>query len=285
MPSSAIQEHVYVDLTKLEFLAAGKSGMVYATDDGRVLKQYYEHETDGVLMERQVFQRLGSHPNIIQYLGATKDGHTVLERGISLRSLYQQQRGENIPFDQKARWVREAASGLDHLHGNNVLHADVGCHNMVLVEDHVKLIDFEGCSIDGSEATSCYEWFSYRKERPEVSVHTDIFAFGCAIYELVAGHHPYHELATEENRTPKDLVESRYSSKQFPDTMNLPFGTTIYSCWTGEFDSMRDVIAALDSTSVLHVGSRGTILGAFSAIGAGITGLKAFLFHLLYSVN
>lgn len=45
-----------------------------------------------------------------------------------------------------------------YLHSCDIIHSDVGCHNWILTgEDYVKLIDFEGCSIDGGPAGSCYE--------------------------------------------------------------------------------------------------------------------------------
>lgn len=60
--------------------------------------------------------------------------------------------------------LRQAAEGYQHLHDCSIVHGDVGCHNMIITrEGDLKIIDFEGCSIDSEPADSCYEWFSYRR--------------------------------------------------------------------------------------------------------------------------
>lgn len=246
MPSIAGQQRISLELTNLTFLAAGKSGIVYGIDDARVLKQYYDQESEDALVEQRAFARLGSHANIIECLRTTDDGYAVLERGTPIHQLLQ-----NTPdispesLDKKFQWAKDAALGLEYLHNNNILHADVGCHNMVIVGDRLKLIDFEGCSIDGSEATSCYHWFSYRDAKSPISVQTDIFAYGCALYEIMSGQHPYHELALEQNR--RELVRSLYANNQFPDTTNLPFSNVINACWMGNFNSVGEVLAALEA--------------------------------------
>lgn len=55
-------------------------------------------------------------------------------------------------------WIRDAAKGLQYVHQRGIVHAAVGCENMVLVKDRLKMIDFEGCGIDGQEPTSAYKW-------------------------------------------------------------------------------------------------------------------------------
>ncbi|KAH8731577.1 hypothetical protein GQ44DRAFT_805579, partial [Phaeosphaeriaceae sp. PMI808] len=71
------------------------------------------------------------------------------------------------------------------MHDNNIIRADTGCNNWIIVQGRLKIINFEGSSIDGEDAGACYEWFSYKESSPGVSQKTDIFAFGCAIYEVI----------------------------------------------------------------------------------------------------
>ncbi|CAK7221364.1 hypothetical protein SCUCBS95973_004469 [Sporothrix curviconia] len=67
-------EAVHVDLAKLEFLAAGKSGIVYATDDDRVVKQYYDPEGDKT--QNAALQL--DHLRLRQVLHADADCHSMV---------------------------------------------------------------------------------------------------------------------------------------------------------------------------------------------------------------
>lgn len=128
-----------------------------------------------------------------------------------------------------------------------IVHADVGCHNMVLVNGCLMVIDFEGFSIDGEETTSGYEWFNYRRSAPEISQRTDIFAYGCAVYEIMTGNPPRRELATLPDR--RRLAEQRYADYQFPEVTNLPLGELMKGYWHGNFNSMSEVLEALEMPS------------------------------------
>jgi serine/threonine protein kinase len=231
----------------LKFLAAGKSGAVYAVDDKRILKEYYERD-GGVRgkVERRAYDRVGAHPNIARLLGVRKDGSILLERGEVLRKICRASSASEISLQTKLSWLRQAAGAYQYLHGCNILHCDVGCSNMILTrEGCLKIIDLEGCSIDGEPADSCYEWFSYRPSLPRVSRRTEIFAFGCAIYEVVTGRPPHHELEKSSDRY--EQVEELYTNQHFPDVTSIPLGRLIQSCWDGNFTSMSEVLQEMDA--------------------------------------
>ncbi|KAK5290557.1 hypothetical protein LTR99_011078 [Exophiala xenobiotica] len=239
-PSSKQRRHASISYGELQYLAAGRSGTIYAIDEKRILKEYHER-TEGDV-ERLAYERLGSHPNIARYLGSTKDGSIILERGQVLRSVCQKIGAAQTPLQKKLRWVRDAAEGIKHAHGKNIVQADCSCNNMILTRSgDLKIIDFEGCSIDGAQAGSQYEWFSYRRSTPL----TDIFAFGCAIFEIMTGTTPYNELEKFTNRS--SLVEQLYRENQFPDVTHLPLGDLMQQCWNGTFTSMNDIIHSLDA--------------------------------------
>lgn len=241
-----------ISYEKLEYIAAGKSGIVYGIDDERILKEYQDQESDESNVKRRAYRRLGSHPNITRYLDSLEDGSIVLERGKALRTICQRPGADQIPLHRKLRWLRHAAEGLQHVHEKGIVHADVGCGNMILTRgDCLKIIDFEGCSIDGESADSRYEWFSYRRSTPKVSIQTDIFAFACAMYEIITGRPPYHELETSDDRL--GLVEQRYETDQFPDVIHLPLGELMQSCWHANFSSMSEVVRELRVSSPLSL--------------------------------
>lgn len=236
------------DFDSLKFLAVGKSGVVYGIDEERILKEYHSEEENDIDVERRAFARLGSHANIVRCLCATGENFIILERGQLLRTVIQETRANQIPPERKFHWLRDAAEGMRYMHQNGVIHADIGCHNMILVDGRLKIIDFEGCSLDGEEATSGYEWFSYQQSTPPISQKTDIFAYGCAVYEILTGRPPYHELAALEN--PRDHVKKLYAENRFPDVTDLPLGALMKGCWHGTFNSASEVLQALEAASL-----------------------------------
>ena len=184
-----------------------------------------------------------------------EDGSIILERGQVLRTIRQKAGADQIPLRRKLRWLRHAAEGLRHIHEKGIVQADVGCYNMILTRnDCLKIIDFEGCSIDNESADSLYEWFSYRRSTPTVSIQTDIFAYGCATYEIMTGRPPYHGLEKSDDRS--SLIEQLYQKNQFPDVTHLPLGVVMRSCWHGTFNSMSEVIQALEAASPLGLKAR-----------------------------
>lgn len=227
-----------------EYLAAGKSGVVYGIDSKRVLKEF--HDCEAGKIECRVYERLGTHPHIAKLLEIRTDGSLILERGTLIRTICRAPSAHKIPIQTKVSWLKHAAEGYLYLHSRNIIHADIGCHNWILTGgDNVKLIDFEGCGIDGESAGSCYEWFSYCPSTPRVSQRTDIFAFGCAIYEVSTGRPPHYEFETSDD--PYKQVEELYANGHFPDVAHLPLCKIIQGCWNGDIGSMGELVQELDA--------------------------------------
>ncbi|KIW76795.1 hypothetical protein Z517_09239 [Fonsecaea pedrosoi CBS 271.37] len=108
----------------------------------------------------------------------------------------------------------------DPMHGNRIVHADIGCQTGTTV------MDFEGCSIDGEVTNSCYEWFIYRPSTPRVTEQTDIFAYGCLVYEVLTGNPSYQEY--KDSVHGDHDVEQPYLADRFPEVSNfLSFSTKI----------------------------------------------------------
>jgi serine/threonine protein kinase len=266
-----MKEHMQdqaIDYGSLKFLAAGGSGVIYAIDEERILKEFHG---EGIDVERRALERLGLHINIVKCLGATHDG-LILERGRTVRTVIQGSGANPIPLHTKVRWLHEAAEGTRYIHNNNIIHADVGCNNWIVVQDRLKIIDFEGSSIDGEDAGACYEWFSYKESSPRISWKTDIFAFGCAIYEVITGRQPYNELLPFEDRMIR--VKKLYAENQFPEVGNVPLGELMQGCWNGTFDSMDEVLQEL----------RASLL-ATRKVNSGYWKVKAVFFDALRSLR
>ncbi|KAI9733260.1 MAG: hypothetical protein M1834_003344 [Cirrosporium novae-zelandiae] len=248
-----METHILPELNRdiAEVVAIGTIAVIYALDKQKIVKRYFQssnnqqrNEEDAAYnIEIRAYRRLGDHPRIAHFYGVTSDG-IVLERGECLRKRYREVKISTIPPAQKLRWAEEAAEGLLYIHQNGIVQADVGCHNLILDSDgHIKFIDFGGSSIDGQEAIVCYEWCSYRPATPEISVQTDIFAFGSTLFEIESGHPPYHELEVELSIGQLGArVQGLYAANEFPPVQNLLLGNILQRCWNGEYKDMDDVM-------------------------------------------
>ncbi|KAG5922982.1 hypothetical protein E4U61_004565 [Claviceps capensis] len=236
-------------------IGVGGSAAVYGIDEATVLKRYYDEFDESIAVERLAYDRLGTHYNIVKRLGEPDEKSFLLERGEPL-SLLIRARGarcakpeESVDVDQRLIWIRDAAEGLRHIHSKGLVHADVACTNMVSVQGRVKIIDFGGCSIDGSEAITGYNWYN-KRSLVSPNIESDIFAFGCAVYEILTGKPPHHRLEDVAERG--ELVRRLYAEKQFPEVDGLPLRELMLACWHGSLGSMDEVIRYLEEPLVIQ---------------------------------
>ncbi|KAF5121152.1 Calmodulin-binding receptor-like cytoplasmic kinase 3 [Metarhizium anisopliae] len=237
-----------IDYNSLTLIGIGGSAIVYGIDEATVLKEYYDETDECIAIERRVFDRLGLHRNIVQCLGEHNSRSIILERGQPLSNVTGHT-GTKAQLEQKLQWIRDAAEGLRHMHRSGIIHADFGCKNMVLVDDRVKVVDFGGCSIDGSEALAGYNWYN-RRGSMSPSLETDIFAFGCAVFEILTGKLPYHEFQDCPERD--KIVQQLYAELRFPAVEQLPLRELMLGCWHGTLGSMDQVARCLDAACTVH---------------------------------
>jgi len=108
--------------------------------------------------------------------------------------------------------------------------------------DTLKLGDFAGSSIDGSDTSVTYELRSRLPGTKKPSKKSDIFALGSAMYELATGHPPYDGESYQN-------VQSFYKKKIFPtDVEMIPeLGPIIMKCWLQHYETAWDVLRALSN--------------------------------------
>jgi serine/threonine protein kinase len=225
------------------FIAAGTVSVIYAVDENIVIKirpSSGGFERQAYDIEIRSYERLGYHERIAT-CEVTEEG-LLLERGTCLRGMLQSVSKSAIPWAMKLQWALEAADGLAYIHTKGIIHADVGCHNIIVDNaSHVKFIDFAGSGIDGEAPLVCYEWCSFQPGN-EIGICTDIFAFGSMLFELETERVPYNELErTLEMGKLVTVVERLFSQQKFPSVEALAFGSVISGCWNGKYTSMDEV--------------------------------------------
>lgn len=217
--------------------------MVYALNENWVIKRppnpNDSFASSAYDIEKKVYRRLGTHARIAQC--QITDSGLELERGECLRQILRSGQ-ETVELHTRFQWALEAAEGLHYIHEKGIIHADVGCHNLLVDRSgHIKFIDFAGSGLDGNEPLICYEWCSYRPGF-SVDIKTDIFAFGSTLFEIESGNVPFHEL--QEGLEGYELMrkaEERFTTKDYPDMEMLQLRDVITGCWNRAYDSMADV--------------------------------------------
>ncbi len=129
-----------------------------------------------------------------------------------------------------------------------LFNSEIHCVNFFLDRNlDLKVGDWAGASIDGSRSQSSYQ-LRYRlfdadgTDVPRargISARTEIFAFGTALFFMIACQDLWPELKEPSNR---EEIKRRLKEREFPDTSVLPvLGGVISKCWDVGFMSMTEV--------------------------------------------
>jgi serine/threonine protein kinase len=237
----------------LEVLGYGVSGKVLAIDGSRVIKIPLgsPRSLKDIETERTAYRRLArsSSPYITKCYDYENPNGIIMER-LTQTVRHRLKQPDSPPSgDDVTKWALQAARGLAFLHERGIVQADVGCHNMLLNSaGTLKLCDFSGCSIDGKDASVCYEPWSQLPSADMPNKYSDIFALGSAIYEIATGHIPYHGLSEYE-------ISSNYEALRFPedypDNRDARLWTIIKNCWAGEYKTAGEVVTHIQNITPL----------------------------------
>jgi serine/threonine protein kinase len=259
-----------------KFIARGVSGIIEQITESMVVKHAIsQSDKHAIALEMSIYERLGPHPSITRYYKYPCDEGTLrlelLQCSLKDR-LHQLSKDGKVPSkDCLFRWARQLTEGLAHIHSCRVNHVDVGCQNVLIDwNDNVKLCDFAGSSIDGSEPEYCPSDRFVSPRIPIPSISADLFAFGSLLYEMETTQPPYYDKTESE-------VQSLFNNEQFLDTRKLKLGKIIWNCWNSTYISALDVMEDLDAIA-RNLAIRGActfllLVCLFSLLWIGLKGL------------
>ena len=255
-------------------LGAGGMGEVYKARDTRLdrtvaVKVLPEHIAQREHL-RARFEREAravaslNHPNICT-LHDIGSGYMVMEL-IGGETLAARIAKGALPLDQALKLATQIADALDRAHRAGVTHRDVKPQNIMLTRDGVKVLDFglaksaaskpgpsestltnvlttEG-TVMGTPQYMAPEQF----EGKEADARSDIFAFGCVLYEMVTGKRCF------DGKTRASLVAAVLGADPQPMSALVPatppaLERLVKRCLAKDpedrYQSMRDVVLDL----------------------------------------
>ena len=237
-------------------LAYGTTGQILLDrSNNTVVKSPHEVGDPRTEIERRIYERLrsaGGHPGLPRYHGPYDEGIRLdcipmvltgyLERYKS-NLLGHDIKNFDLSWKQKLRWMKQLAAVLGFVHAQDVIHSDLCANNLMLDEDlNIKLVDFAGSSIDGSEPFVVVQTSNeHPVEEICMSTKGDIFAMGSVFYQIMTEGVPYSGLDDDE-------IIRRYQREEFPDVLSLgPVGKVIWRCWHCHYDNATLVLSDLEA--------------------------------------
>jgi Tol biopolymer transport system component/tRNA A-37 threonylcarbamoyl transferase component Bud32 len=204
-------------------IGAGGMGEVYKAKDTRlertvaikVLPQHLSASSE----VRQRFEREArtisqlSHPHICALYDVNREGETeyLVMEYLEGETLSERLAKGPLPLEQTLRYGIEVADALDKAHRQGIVHRDLKPGNVMLTKSGVKLLDFGLAkamapaaqpavltslptalgSPNLTQEGTILGTFQYmapeQLEGREADTRTDIFAFGCVLYEMATG--------------------------------------------------------------------------------------------------
>jgi Tol biopolymer transport system component len=201
----------------LSLLGAGGMGEVYEAQDtklGRrvaikILPWAFAHDPDRMSRFQREAKLLAAmnHPNIATIYGLEESGgvHYLVMELVAGQTLAERIRKGVVPPEESLRIAGQIAEALEAAHERGVIHRDLKPANVkVTPEGRVKVLDFglaKAFTVDSGQdlsqgptlseegrilGTPAYMSPEQARGRP-VDKRTDIWAFGCVLYEILTG--------------------------------------------------------------------------------------------------
>jgi predicted Ser/Thr protein kinase len=191
--------------------------------------------------------------------------------GKTLAEILQAER--RIDPAKAARYAMEVCNQLDKLHSfqieidgrkRAVVHGDIKPSNIQICQDgSVRLLDF-----GISKAITFTHHLTYhnlgspsycspeRLHRAQVDPHSDLWALGATLYEMVAGFPPYQAQSTQKL---EELIRSKRPPRALPEDCPGGLKAVIRKTLAGEMENRYSSAAAIEEDLQLFLANRPTL--------------------------
>src|SRR5262245_42230405 len=247
-------------------LGTGGMGEVYQATDSKLgrsvaikfLPEAFTHDNERVARfgrEARVLASL-NHPHIAAIYGLehANGTHFLVLELVEGETLADQLRRGPIPLDESLKIAEQIAEALHAAHEKGVIHRDLKPANIKITHDGVvKVLDFglaKATGIESSEGevlsnsptlqtlastpgmilgTAAYMSPEQAKGRP-VDRRTDIFAFGCVLYEMLTGKRAFE--GEDVSDTLASVLRAEPDWAALPKDLPVMLRTLIQRCLT-----------------------------------------------------
>jgi serine/threonine protein kinase len=183
-----------------------------------------------------------------------------------------------LPLDQVLKYASQIADALDRAHRSDVCHRDVKPANIMLTRDGVKVLDFglaktartrvgpddvtgmaAALTSEGTILGTPQYMAPEQYEGKEANERSDIFAFGCVVYEMVTGKRCF------DGKTKASLIAAVLGGEPVPMSALIPvtppaLERLVKRCLEKDpedrYQSMRDVVLDLRSIGAVTESGR-----------------------------
>ncbi|KAL4981457.1 kinase-like protein [Aspergillus falconensis] len=243
-----------------EVLGIGSTASIIKVGNGTVLKSPHrtqlsketlEEIKKSFQVEEEIFQILGTHPRIIQFLGVSQEppGLLLAEAcGGNLQTYLDQHVGmTNLAL--RLKWCSQSAEAVAFIHQKGVIHSDLRLDSYLLQHNNLLLCDFGGSStINGSiDGGHLPDSGFFNPSKPwESTIDVDIFSLGSVLYTIMTDHWPYRLpgpfTSVQEKELYANKVDELFSLNEFPPTDDLVGGYVIQQCWEGQYKRVEEIL-------------------------------------------